>query len=176
MLEDLLAQKRDDILERWFRLVVETYPPGTTEFLRKGKNQFRNPIGYTIRRETEVLYDELVRPQDAEKLSASLDSIIKIKSVQDFSPARALAFVFFLKQAIRQELKNEIAEAKVLEELLAFELKIDELALRAFDNYMERREKIYEIRVKEAQNERDRAFRMLQATNLAFKKVQGEDA
>ena len=54
-----------------------------------------------------------------------------------------------LKKAIREKLKEELQEARVVEELLEFESRIDEMALLAFDVYMQCREKIYQIRTRE---------------------------
>jgi len=46
-----------------------------------------------------------------------------------------------------QGVKNN--ETEISEELLNFEQRIDKIALMAFDIYMECREKIYEIKIKE---------------------------
>lgn len=170
VLESLLSQKRTTILERWFQLIVETHPAITSRFLKQEKDRFVNPVGYTIRQEIETLYDELLQGMDFGKLCASLDNIIRIRSVQDFSPSQAIVFVFLLKKAIREELASEIREKQLFEELLRFESRIDELALLAFDIYMKCREKVYEIRVNEVKAERERVFKLLERTNLMYGK------
>jgi hypothetical protein len=85
---------------------------------------------------------------DAEKVCSALEEIVKIRSIQDFTPAQALSFVFSLKQVIREELKGELDAAR-LAELVQFEAQIDQLALFAFDVYVKCRERLYEIRVSE---------------------------
>lgn len=174
VLESLLSQNRAAILERWFQLILETYPAGTSRFLKKEKDRFVNPVGYTTSREIGVLYEELLRGMDSDKLSVSLDNIIRIRAVQDFSPSQAIAFIFVLKKAIREELASEIRENQLFEELLRFESRIDELALLALDIYMKCRENIYEIRVNEVKAERERAFKLLEGTNLMYGKLEKE--
>ena len=168
VLEDLLLQKKASILERCFHLILETYPAETSRFLKQEKDRFINPVGSTISHEIEALYGELLQEMNAGKLAASLDNIINIRSVQDFSPSQAIAFVFLLKQAIREELEDEIQEKRILDELLEFEYKIDELALLAFDIYVQCREKIHEIRLNEVKAERERVFKLLERIDKTY--------
>ncbi len=88
-----------------------------------------------------------------------LDPIIRIRAVQDFTASQATAFVLKLKQILRQCLSDELQDASQLKELLAFESKIDQLSLVAFDVYMECRQKIYEIMANETRNQTFRAFK-----------------
>ncbi|MDI6814817.1 MAG: RsbRD N-terminal domain-containing protein, partial [Dehalococcoidales bacterium] len=97
---------------------MNTYPSDTSRFLKQEKDRFLNPVGYTISQEIGAVYEELLQGMDFGKLSASLDNIIRIRSVQDFSPSQAIAFIFLLKKAIRDELGNEIRENQLFEELL----------------------------------------------------------
>jgi hypothetical protein len=153
MLEDLLLRKASSILHRWRDAVLETYPADSQRFLRKQTDPFANPVGTTLSRELENLYEEILRHKETEKLDATLDRIIRIRAVQDFSPGQAVAFVLMLKEAVRSELQSEIAEGNFGEELHRFECRIDEISLRAFDLYMKCKEKIFEIRVHESRNQ-----------------------
>ena len=155
-------------MERWFQLILETYPADTSRFLKQQKDRFINPVGYTISQEIEALYDELLQEMNSDKLAACLDNIIRIRAVQDFPPSQTIAFIFLLKKAIREELASEIAENRVLEELSKFESKIDKLVLLALDIYMKCREKVFEIRVNEAKAERERVLKLLDRTNLTM--------
>jgi hypothetical protein len=75
-----------------------------------------------------------------------------------------MTFIFLLKRVLREELYQEIKESTAAsEELLALEARVDEMALRGFDLYMKCREKIYEIRAKEAKNQ---VSRLLQRAGL----------
>jgi hypothetical protein len=162
IMQDLLKKNKAAILERWLHLILETYPADTATMMRKDKNQFTNPVGSTISREIEVLLGKLCEGIQDEKCQTSLDSILKIRSVQDFSPSKAVGFVFLLKRAIGETLKNEICKESVMDEWLKFQSRIDDLALQAFDIYMDCREKICEIRVNRAKAEKEMAFRMME--------------
>jgi hypothetical protein len=163
-LEDLLKQKASHIRKRWLDLILETYPADSQRFFREQKDRFANPVGTTLSREVESLYHELLHGMDPERLNASLEEIIRIRAVQDFSPSKAMSFIFLLKKVLREELDKEIKESPAAsQELLTLESSLDEMALRGFDLYMRCREKIYEIRAKETKNQ---VSRLLQKAGL----------
>ena len=161
-LEHFLAGNRAAILERWNHLIVETYPPNTSRFLRRERDRFINPVGYTISQEIGVLYKELLGEMDVDRISGSLENIMKIRSVQDFSPSEGIAFVPLLKRTIREKLEGQIVDKRIFGEWAILESKIDTLTLLAFDIYMKCREKIYEIKFNEVKGERERIFRLLE--------------
>lgn len=152
-LTKLLAQKKAPIVRRWLDLIFETYHADAQRFLRKQKDRFANPVGTTISKEIENLYDELIEGLVPDRVSPLLDRIIRIRAVQDFSPSQALTFVFHLKKAIKEEIQEEILEDHLSEDLSNMESRIDNLALLAFDIYMNCREKLYDIRANEAKNQ-----------------------
>jgi hypothetical protein len=176
MIQDLLRKNKAAILEKWFHFILETYPANAATMMRKDKNQFTNPVGSTISREIDVLFKNLCAGSQDEKCQSSLDSILKIRSVQDFSPSKAVGFIFLLKRAIGETLKNEMCKGSVMDEWLEFQSRIDDLALQAFDIYMDCREKICEIRINQARTEKEMAFRMMERiTTSKEKKQKGED-
>ena len=162
-----LEVKSVSILGKWCQLILDTYPVDTATFLQQESDRFINPVGRIISQETKTIYDELLHDRNLEKLTASLNEIIRVRSVQDFSPSQAIGFIFLLKQAVREELASEIAENPTSKELLDFESRIDDLALLAFDIYTQCREKIHEIRVHEVAAQREMALRVLARTNMA---------
>jgi hypothetical protein len=164
-LEKLLKEKKSAIQGKWLDKILETYPADTKRFLRKQKDQFANPVGHTISKEIQSLYTEALCTEEIDPVEVSpiLDRIIRIRAVQDFAPSQAVAIIFLLKKVIREELGSEIQENSLHDELLAFESRIDDLALLAFDIYMKCREKIYEIRANEASNQ---VSRLLQRAGL----------
>jgi len=159
MLESLLLQRSSSVLDKWFDAVLGTYPPDTKRFLKKQKNQFANPVGTTLFKEMEGLFQELLRGLDRKKSFAILDRIIRIRAVQDFAPSEAVGFIFSLKTIIRSELESEIRKNDLDEELSRLDERIDDLVLLAFDIYMQCKEKVYEIRVREAKNHVSRLLR-----------------
>ena len=162
-LEKRLAQNKAQIVGRWLDLIFETYPADAQRFLRKQKDRFANPVGTTISKEIENLYDELIEGLEPERVSSLLDRIIRIRAIQDFPPSQALAFVFYLKKAIKDEMQEEILEEGQSEDWSIIESRIDDLALLAFDIYMNCREKLYDIRANEAKNQ---VSRLLQRAGM----------
>jgi hypothetical protein len=144
-----LTEKKPAILGRWLKMIFESYPPETAIFLRKEKNRFDNPVGYRISEGLEGLYHALIQDLDRERVLYFLDEIIRIRALQNFSPSQALAFIFFLKNVIREELADEIRKENLGGEIQELESRIDGLALLGFDVYTQRREKIYEIKADE---------------------------
>ncbi len=154
-LEKFLLQNRSSILKTWLDLIWASYPPDTRRFLKDRNDRFANPVGFTIQNEIENLFKELVSDKklDADRISPVLDKIIKIRATQDFTPSQAIAFVFLLKRAIRENIDKERRENSLFEDLLRFESKIDEVALLAFDIHLKCREKLYEISANHAKNQ-----------------------
>jgi hypothetical protein len=144
-----LAKKKTAILGRWLKAIYESYPPETAIFLQREKNRFDNPVGYRTSEGLEGLYDAILQDKEREQVLNYLDEIIRIRALQDFSPSKALAFIFLLKNVIRAELADEIPKENLAAEMLDLESRIDGLALLGFDVYSKRREKIYEIRANE---------------------------
>ncbi|MEW6327147.1 MAG: RsbRD N-terminal domain-containing protein [Thermodesulfobacteriota bacterium] len=162
-LKSLLSQKKSDIVRKWFDVILETYPAETAKFLKAQKNRFANPVGSMISEGIEGLFEELLNGVDPEKVSPFLDRVIRIRAVQDFTPAQAVSFVFVLKGLIREELASDTQDQQFSDELLFLESRIDDLALLAFDVYMKCREQVYELRATEWKN---RLFRLLQKANM----------
>jgi hypothetical protein len=162
IVEEILLSRKTHIIKRCLNLIMATYPPEYSGVFENSGDRFQNPVGFTICNEIEHIYSELIGKMDMNMLSNSLESIIKIRAVQEFTPSEAISFVFLLKKAIKEEItKGEFAEiegtkpgggyveAKILKGLFQLDEKIDRIAFLAFDIYMNCREKIYEIRLKE---------------------------
>jgi hypothetical protein len=144
----VLEEKKSAILDRWFDLVLETYPADTQRFLKKQKSRFGNPVAHEISQGIEGIFDQLLKGAGEEAISPFLDRIVRIRAVQELTPAQALAFVFGLKRVIREELAGRPFPA----ELVEFEARIDHLALLAFNIYVGCKEQIFQLRVDEVKN------------------------
>jgi len=151
MLEELLDKNKTLVLQRWFENVLETYPAETRKFLGDQRNRFSNPVGASISEGIEGLYQHLLHGTEAESTDFSefLDRIIRVRAVQQFSPSQAIGFILVLKQVVRETLGREIANWGIEDEFIEFERRIDKLALLSFDKYMECRETIFDIRIRE---------------------------
>jgi hypothetical protein len=163
-LNNFLLEKKSVILKKWFDAVVETYPNETSSFLKKRKAQFTNPVGYTLSEGLEHLFDALLQGMLPDAVSRFLDSIVRLRAIQEFAPSEAVMFIFHLKKVVRQELGNELLQQQgIVEELATFDSSVDDLALYAFDLYVKCREKIFELKANEAKN---MTFRLLQQARL----------
>lgn len=160
-IDTLLAEKKSKIIKKWRDAVIKSYPEEGQGFLKREKSQFANPVGLTISTEIETLYDEIISGDNTEKISSCLDSIIRIRAVQDFKPSQAVAFVLQLKQIIKEEVGNDHSD-----EMRILDNRIDEITLLAFDVYSACRQKISEIRVNEVKNQ---VGKLLERANLISK-------
>ena len=149
MLKEILNKKKSLIVRSWTELIFNSYPAEAVNFLSTKKNQFSNPIGFTVTANAEKIFDELINECDFEKIRILLDDIIRIRAVQSFSPSQAVYFLLDLKKVIRDECKIELSDKNVSDELSDFELLIDKMLIIGFELYMEAREKVFKIRVGE---------------------------
>jgi hypothetical protein len=162
-LKDLLQENRPAIVNQWFETVVGTYHEETRGPLRKQKAPFTNPVGFNTAQGLEGLFDGLLKGMIPAETSRFLDAIVRIRAVQDFAPSEAVRFIFRLKDVVRKELAEALQDPAVSAELVSFEGAIDDLALFAFDLYLQCREKIYDIKAREAQSA---TFRLLQQAKI----------
>jgi hypothetical protein len=171
-LEALLKENREAILEGWFERIIGTYPDVTSKFLAKQKDRFRNPVGYAITQSIGPIYDQVASAMDADQLLEALDGIVRIRSVQDFTPTEAIGFVFQLKAVIREEIGDRIRENERWNDLAELESRIDRVALLAFEKYTECRENLHQVRNREVEN---RAARVLGRVTTSFANSQHEE-
>ena len=163
-LNNYLLEKKSAILKKWFDAVAETYANETSALLKKQKAQFTNPVGYTLSEGLEHLFDALLQGMLPDTVSHFLDSIVRLRAIQEFAPSEAVMFIFQLKKVLRQELGSELMQQQgIIEELATFESAVDDLALYAFDLYVKCREKIFELKANESKNA---TFRLLQQARL----------
>jgi len=162
-LENFLINNRSNIIKKWRGVILASYPEGSQRFLAKEKSRFANPVGHVIDRDIETLYDELVKGEVIDKITSCLDNIIRIRAVQDFKPSHAISFVLGLKKIVREELEGSPVENGLWGQLQAFETRVDEVVLLAFDIFSQCRQKICDIRVNEVKNQ---VGRLLERANL----------
>jgi len=148
-LATVLERNREAVLEKWFETIIGTYPRQTSQFLANQKDRFRNPVGYAIERSIGPVYDQVATSMDEETLLESLDGIIRIRSVQEFRPSQAVAFVFELKAVVRDILGDQCKELEHSGDLALLDDRIDRVAMLAFDKYTECRQQLFEIRTEE---------------------------
>lgn len=144
-LRNLLENKKSSIVNKWFEFVTDTYAPDAALFFKNQRDGFLNPVGGTTRDILEKLFEAILEKADADGIAVTIEPLIKIRAVQNFSPSQAVGFLFVLKTIIRKELKKELKKINP-EELVSIDARIDSLALIGFDIFMQCREKIYDLK------------------------------
>jgi len=149
----LLSDRKAAILSKWREGIVSSYPAETALFLKSAKDPFANPVGSAIAGGTESVFDSLVADEAPEETVQHLEEFIRIRAIQDFSPADAIGFVFLLKEAIREALGTALKQAEVATDLLRFESRIDRVALQALNLYVQCRERVLQLRIEEVKRQ-----------------------
>ncbi len=162
-LEDFLKAHKNSILPRWLDSLFEVYPPGSHEFLRKKKDRFANPVGYSLTVELERLYDEIASQASEKEIEQTLDSIMRIRAVQDLRPSEAVRFILDLKKIVNEELRSSTGGQDSGLAVRDFDQKMDSMCLEGFDIYSKCRQKIFDIRVNEVKRQ---VSRLMERANL----------
>ncbi|AGW14086.1 RsbRD N-terminal domain-containing protein [Megalodesulfovibrio gigas] len=157
----LLRSDKNAIATAWRDAIYSTYPFDTAGFLRKGQDEFKNPVGVRTDAAVHALTKHLLEEKvlDDLDLDAALDELVRIRAVQDFTPAKAVGAIFLLKGVVRLHLSKVGKMKDHIEAVLRFESKVDSVALRAFDIYVKCRTQLYEMRLKEIKNRHAMLFR-----------------
>lgn len=132
-----------EILEKWIEGLTDSRPEPATALRSAQPDPFRNPVGYTIRKGLSQLWEQLLREMDPDTVDAALDSILRIRAVQDVSPNEAVRFVADLRPLLgllHSELDRTLVEGRM-----------DRLAMAALDKYLQCREQINVVRLHEAE-------------------------
>ncbi len=152
------------LADRWCALILATYPPDAARLMAARSDPFANPLGATIRRATHAILAALPDTGvEGVEVVEALHDIVRVRAVQDFSPAEAVGFVFLLKQAAREPVDG--ASGLSPSDLADFDRRVDDLALLAFDLYTADRERIARIRVDES---RRAVRRLLERAGLSL--------
>ena len=150
---DLLREKTDTIVDRWGEVVLSAYPSDAAVLFQQQQDPFANPIGKSVRDGTRGLFQAILNGMDPEDLRSHLDEIIRVRAVQEISPADALSFVFALRSIIRKVIPELETDPRLLREVAELDEKIDRVALAAFDVYTEAREEVSQLRIKEVKRQ-----------------------
>ena len=164
-LKDLLKRRQPRIEEEFFRRIAAAYPEEAASILSTEQDPFLNPMSATIRQGAAVIVHGLLNDLTPDQIAPSIEQIVRIRAVQDFTPSEAVSFVFLLKEIVSEELQHDGQDPELSAELNRLASRFDALALKAFDAYVACKESIMHIRIKEAHKERDRLLRLLQALN-----------
>jgi len=160
---ELLRENRVMLVELWTVKTMQTYPSESARFYSKEKNQFANPVGHAMSKGLADIFEAMLDGLDIRSIQPMLDSMVRIRAVQGFSPSSSLAFLLFIKKIIRDELDAEIKAKGLEKQLVAFEERIDGTLLVAFDVYAQCRQTLSDIKNSEFLN---RHAQLLKRANL----------
>lgn len=147
-LTEALRDNRERILDIWIERTLDSYE--SPDFFKKSKDMFANPVGGNIKTGLSELFDLLVAASDPGAYHKALDQVMRIRAVQEFTPAQAVAPVLELKWVVRQVLSGLKQEERPQPtELDNFDCDVDRAALAAFNIYVECRERLYQTRIRE---------------------------
>jgi len=152
MFTEMIKIKRSSIIKGWTARIFDTYASETSGFLSKDKDQFSNPVGFTISTGAEKIVDEIISDRNLTSIKLHLIDILKIRAVQEFTPSEAVGFIYLLKDVIHHEFAEELKNEPISTELKDLYSFIDQMVLVAIDIYLELRETVYRIRLKELRN------------------------
>jgi hypothetical protein len=160
---DTLKQNKQKIIDHWFNRIVDTYPKDTARFLQKEQDPFANPVGNVTRNNMDALFDQLLQEKtDPQFLIDQVDPILRIRAIQNFSASEAVGFILDLKPIVRHVIREQ-KFSLTLNDYVAFEMRVDQLVLYAFDKFMSCKEKIYDLKANEVRNQ---SFEALERANL----------
>lgn len=146
-LSETLQEKKKQIQDVWAERTLDSYI--SSGFFKKSLDTIANPIGANTRDGLNSILRLLLDGANPEEYSKPLDQVIRIRAVQDFSPSQAVVPFLELKWIIRQILNDDKKTRPLTQELAELDCAIDRLALAAFDKYMECREQLFQVRIKE---------------------------
>lgn len=147
-LYELLGASRDVLLGTWRKRILAAYPDETQAFLTDKKDPFGNPVGAALEEGTADVLAYLIDGGDRDELAGKLQHLVRIRAVQQFSPAQAVGFVFQLKDVVRDELGATLAGEALFDEQLAFESRVDDVTMVCMELYTEAREQLFRSQLK----------------------------
>lgn len=146
-LTEALTNKKQEILSLWIERTLDSYSsPG---FFKTAKDPFANPVGSNIAAGLTALLDLLLSEADPQTFIKPVDQVVRIRAVQDFTPAQAVAPFLELKWVVKQVLSSDKGTKDLMSSLDTLDCEIDRMALTAFNIYSECREQLYRNRIRE---------------------------
>jgi hypothetical protein len=161
MLDRTLSDRRATLVERWLRVVLDTYSEEAARSMRREVDQFANPAGHLMTTGIAALFDELIAGAREEQAAPILEEMLKLRALQDFAPSKAVGFVGAVKQVLRTEPDMSLTAAQ-WDDLNA---RVDRLQMCAFEVYMRCRERVYEVRYNQLKKMN---YTMLERANRMF--------
>ena len=135
--------KLDSIVDSWFVKAIEIYPETARSGMMQTGDRFRNPVATTLRESLEILARELSGGMECSAVTSAVDTIVRVRAVQECKPEDAVGFPAQLRKIIREQ---------QLESLFPdMEQRLDALSQAASHQYALCKKDIARVRAREAQ-------------------------
>ncbi len=144
---EALKKKEKKILDVWVERTLDSYT--SSDFFKQAKNQFANPVGVNVKVGLTKIFELIMTEAEPQEFAEPLDQVIRIRAVQEFTPAQAVAPILELKWVVKQIFSGDDKGRTLLPELVPFDRDVDRIALMAFDMYMNCRDRLYQARIRE---------------------------
>jgi len=144
---EALARKKQAILSLWIERTLDSY--GAPGFFKTARDPFANPVGSNITTGLTALFDLLLADSELQAFDKPLDQVVRIRAVQDLTPAQAVAPFLELKWVVKKVFSGDQGLKPLLSHLDDLDCRIDRMALAAFNIYSECREQLYRNRIRE---------------------------
>ncbi len=146
-LNQALKNKEEKILSLWVERTLDSYI--SSGFFKRSTDKFANPVGANIKEGLTRLFRHLVKGDEQQQYVEPLDQVIRIRAVQEFTPAQAVAPIFELKWVVKQVFSADKEYKPLLPELDTFDCDVDRAGLVAFDMYVQCRDRLHKARIRE---------------------------
>ena len=146
-LAEAFRNYEDKIVNKWVDYTLSSYK--SSVFFKKSPDKFSNPVGGNTREALSALFKLLAKNADPTEFAAPLEQIMRIRSIQEFTASEAAGPVFAVKHITRALFEKDSERKHLISELYDFEFAVDLAALQAFDLYIQCREQLYLVRIKE---------------------------
>jgi hypothetical protein len=90
------------LADEWFARIGRMCPGQAGAPSPGARDSFRDPVGATLRRSIEVLATEIAAEFDRRRAGSALETIVRLRAVQDTSPDISIAMVGLARDAARQ--------------------------------------------------------------------------
>ena len=136
-----IGARRAGILKAW-RPLLASGPQASCPSASCQTGRFTAPVASLAGECANDVLSWLMAGRPSEEAPASLDDWGRLRAVQEGSPSRALRPIFDLKRIAR----DAVGAKGDADGWAAFDERVDEIALLAFDRYAESREKLFQVR------------------------------
>jgi hypothetical protein len=155
-----LAGNRKTVIQQWEEHAMKGIAQDSLLASDRPGDEFYNPVAHVLRTNLPALFDALINDRPREDYCQALDSVVRVRVVQDVPASEAVGFVVALKGILRRAIPDRDGIDPDGGAISLLESRIDTMALQAFDVYMACRERLYEIRLNESRRRTYLAERM----------------